>query len=330
MGSSRIVVLAVLAGLLSLPAQSAAEPRIINGGLPSQAWPAQVSLHHGFLISPSGFCAGTLVSARWILTAGHCVTNNTGNERPSGDWNFTTESAKSRVGATARTSGGTAITVDQVVRHENYNDTTLDHDLALLHLASPVPEEPLRLIGSDDSSALGARRGGDGHRLGRDPERRPEQQPAARGEGADAERRDVCGAGADRLGLGVSGDVDGVRRGRYLRHLPRRLRRAAHDAARRPVRARRRHLLRHRAVWDGELPERSEPVASRRLHADRRRLDQRVGAGPGPDRLLHDLPRHAPRRSADDADRHDLCRTARRRSSGTRTATARWMPPARA
>ena len=84
MGSPRLVVLAVLATVLALPAQAAAgpEPRIINGTLPSQAWPAQVSLHHGFLISPSGYCAGSLVSARWILTAGHCVTNNTGNEPP--------------------------------------------------------------------------------------------------------------------------------------------------------------------------------------------------------------------------------------------------------
>ena len=71
----------------------------------------------------------------------------TGTTRPT--------SARSRVGSIARTSGGSAITVDQVIRHESYNDTTLDHDLALLHLASAVPEEPLRLIGSGDSPLWG-------------------------------------------------------------------------------------------------------------------------------------------------------------------------------
>ena len=211
---------------IALPAGAAAEPRIINGSLPTQAWPAQVSLHHGFLISPSGYCAGSLVSARWIVTAGHCVTNNTGNERPADDWNYTSEAAKSRVGSIARTSGGSAITVDQVIRHENYNDTTLEHDLALLHLASPVPEEPLRLIGSAETSLWSPGVAGDGDRLGRHRERRPNNSQLL--EAKMPMLSDATCAGRSRpAGFGLHGDDDGVRRRRDHGHVPGRLGRAA-------------------------------------------------------------------------------------------------------
>ena len=266
MGFSRFAVLAVLATLLALPAQAAAapEPRIINGTLPSQAWPAQVSLHHGFLISPSGYCAGTLVSARWVLTAGHCVTNNSGNERPPDDWNYTADAARSRVGSIARTER----------RHADHGRSGHPPRELQRHDARSRPRAAAPRVGRARGAAAADRQ---------------RRRPSLWGPGVQAT---VIGWGVTETGFQNNSqlleakmpmlsdatcagppptgwaseftrDVDGVRRRRRHRHVPRRLRRAAHDAARRPLRARRRDVLRDRPVRRGELPERREPGTSR-------------------------------------------------------------------
>ena len=103
--------------------------RIVGGhGVPHSDVPWQVSLQ----FDGRHFCGGSLIGARWVLTAAHCVDE----VPPSG--------AGARLqavyGVTNLGAAGTATrrAVDAVRVHPGWNPRSNDNDIALLRLSEPI------------------------------------------------------------------------------------------------------------------------------------------------------------------------------------------------
>lgn len=92
------------------------------------------------------FCGGTLIDEEWVVTASHCTEDLTASQIDVllGQYDL-------------NGSGGTRIEVDQIIMHPNYNSTTYDNDIALLHLSTAATQEtaPLLYASQSDLAAAG-------------------------------------------------------------------------------------------------------------------------------------------------------------------------------
>ncbi|WP_380283620.1 serine protease [Kitasatospora purpeofusca] len=135
-----VLVTTLLAAAAALTA--AAPAHAIVGGTAATAGqtPYLVSLARG-----SHFCGGTVLDPTTILTAAHCVA--------AGDAGALTV----RAGSLQHAFGGVRVKVTSVLLHPSYSSATLDNDLALLRLATPlggsgIAALPLAATGNDPSS----------------------------------------------------------------------------------------------------------------------------------------------------------------------------------
>ncbi|EAT34028.1 AAEL013713-PA [Aedes aegypti] len=83
--------------------------------------PFQVSLQNTY----GHFCGGSIISERWVLTAGHCAS-----PRDHG--------LKVRVGSSQHASGGQLYKVAKIHQHPQYNPSTIDYDFCLLELEKAI------------------------------------------------------------------------------------------------------------------------------------------------------------------------------------------------
>ncbi|OTF72813.1 Group 3 mite allergen-like protein (serine protease) [Euroglyphus maynei] len=106
-----IIVLLLAFNTLANPILPSSPNATIVGGQKAKAGecPYQISLQ-----SSSHFCGGTILDEYWILTAAHCVNG------------------------LKHASGGEKLSVAQIYQHEKYDSWTIDNDIALIKLQSPM------------------------------------------------------------------------------------------------------------------------------------------------------------------------------------------------
>lgn len=111
-----------------LPSANQITPFIVGGRdvLPGERT-YQVSLKNA---DGNHFCGGSLISREWVLTAAHCTSP--GN---------VAKGINVMVGSLDLLDPGAIhIPVVDVIRHPNFDPSTLDNDVAILRLATPAPE----------------------------------------------------------------------------------------------------------------------------------------------------------------------------------------------
>ncbi|BFZ17280.1 hypothetical protein BsWGS_20319 [Bradybaena similaris] len=112
------------------PAYFRSATRVVGGDEAKPgAWPWMAALHGGS--SEAFYCGATIIDPQWILTAGHCVGENT---QDTSYWVI-------KVGNTRRLAYSQHRQVRKVKAlyvHRNFSSSTVDNDIALMHLEKPL------------------------------------------------------------------------------------------------------------------------------------------------------------------------------------------------
>lgn len=143
---SILLFLSLIFSAASALAESVIETKIVGGTQASVGEYPWAVLLSG-TSSPSGFfCGGSLIAEKWVLTAAHCVVDESAGNLYAfaGEYNKLTYDI-------------TANPIDKIIVHPNYDAVSSDNDLALLRLTYPETSIiPLNIITPAVASSLEA------------------------------------------------------------------------------------------------------------------------------------------------------------------------------
>lgn len=86
-----------------------------------------------YVVAGNLACGGSIIAGTWILTAAHCTRDQSGKT-----WSPSSVTVKAGANNPFDPSQGTIYHAAEVIPHENYNDNTLENDIALIRLTSPI------------------------------------------------------------------------------------------------------------------------------------------------------------------------------------------------
>lgn len=150
--------LTVLASAISPQSATAVEvsSRIVGGDDADREYPWMVALY-----ANGGFiCGGVVVSNNWIATAAHCVYQDEDNSGDATAYDASYfdvvigQATHYSSTSTASSAGVDVYEIESVVINPDYDEDTIDYDIALLELATPYYEAGPAIITADQFDTI--------------------------------------------------------------------------------------------------------------------------------------------------------------------------------